>query len=87
MDRNQTIYRKPLHEQDLTGLSDLCANVARNVSADRKQGDMAHALRVEWVTLNFNGSLNGDRAEAENSLKKRMQEFLTEIPIWMLSGV
>jgi hypothetical protein len=86
MDRDN-IYRKPLHEQDLAGLAELCANVARNVSADSKQSDTAHALRVEWVQLSLKRSLDDDKTEAEASLKKRMQEFLSEVPTWMLSGV
>ena len=85
MDRN-TIYRKPLHEQDLTALAILCANVARNTSADRNQSDTAHTLRVEWVRLHFVRSLraetelSGDKAKAENSLKKRMAEFFSGCP-------
>jgi len=86
MDRNDNIYQRPLHEQDLTGLAELCANVARNTSANSKQSDMAHALRVEWVRLGINGTLDGGHTEAEKSLKKRMEEFLAEIPAWMLTG-
>lgn len=58
MTRDETIYRNPLHEQDLTVLADLCANVARNPVADRKQGDTAYALRVEWVKLRLGGCPN-----------------------------
>ena len=80
--------RKNLHEQDLTALAEMCANVARNTSANPKQSDTAHALRVEWVRLGLNRSLNdGDKTGAEESLKKRMLEFLGEVPTWMLSGL
>jgi hypothetical protein len=79
--------RKNLHEQDLKGLAEMCANVARNLSADHKQSDAAHALRVEWVRLGIDRSLSGDKTGAEESLKKRMAELLAEVPAWMLSGV
>jgi hypothetical protein len=85
MDRDN-IYRKPLHEQDLAGLAQLCGNVARHSSADYRQSQKAHALRVEWLRLGLDRSLNGDKTEAEASLKKRMQELLSEVPSWMLSG-
>ena len=49
MSHEDNIYPKELHEQDLTELAELCAKVARNVSADSKQSDTAHALRMEWV--------------------------------------
>ena len=81
------IYQKPLHELDLTGLAELCGNVARNASAERRQSDTAHALRVEWVTLNFDSLPHSDKTEAESVLKRRMIEFLAEVPSWMLSGV
>lgn len=81
------IYQKPLHELDLTGLAELCANVARNRSANPKQSDTAHALRVEWVTLHFDGLPHDDKSEAEVVLRRRMVEFLDEVPNWMLSGV
>ena len=87
MDRDGTIYRKPLPEQDLTGLAELCANVARNASADYRQSETAHALRVEWVRLGLDRSLNSDKREAEKSLKKRMGEFLAGVPSWMLKGL
>jgi hypothetical protein len=83
MTREDNIYRKNLLDQNLTALADMCANVARNVSADHKQSDMAHALRVEWVRLDR--SLNDrDKTGAEESLKKRIAEFLAEVPGWML---
>lgn len=85
MDR-EDIYGKNLHEQDLEGLADLCGNVANNRSADSTQGDTAHALRVEWVRLSLDGSPHHDKREADNSLKK-MAEFLTGVPAWMLSGL
>lgn len=86
MDRDY-VYRRPLHEQDLTGLAELCANVARNLSTDSKQSDTAHALHVEWVRLRLDTSLDGSRAAAEASLKLRMLEFLARVPAWILSGV
>jgi hypothetical protein len=86
MDREDSIYLKTPHELDLTGLAELCGNVARHSSADYRQSQTAHALRVEWLRLNL-GSLNGDRTEAENSLKKRMAEFLVGVPSWMLRGL
>ena len=86
MDRDDAIYRKPVHELHLTELAELCGNVARNLSANRNQTDIAHALRVEWVRLRINGTLDGDHTEAEKSLKKRVEEFLAEIPAWMLTG-
>jgi hypothetical protein len=86
MTRDDTIYRKPLHEQDLTGLAELCGNVARHSSLDYRQSQTAHALLVEWLRLSL-GPLNGDKTEAEESLKKRMQEFLAGVPSWKLSGV
>lgn len=82
----ENVYRQPLREQNLTGLADLCANVSRNHSADNTQWDTAHALRIEWFRLNIS-SLNRDTTEAEASLKKRMLEFLTGVPHWMLAGV
>jgi len=51
MDRKDSIYGKNLHELDLAGVAELCANVAANLSAEREQSDTAHALRVEWVRL------------------------------------
>lgn len=86
MDR-ENIYRKNLHEQDLEGLAELCANVARHSSADIKQSDTAHALRLEWVQLGLKHLLDHGTTEAERSLQKRMAEFLAEIPTWMLSGL
>ena len=86
MDEN--IYRKNVHELDLMSLAQLCANVARNLSANSKQSDTAHALRVEWVRLSLDHSLNRrNRTKAETSLKKCMAEFLAEVPNWMLTGV
>ncbi len=87
MDRDGTIYRKPLPEQDLTGLAELCGNVARTLSADYRQSEKAHALRVEWLRLSLDRSLNDDKTQAEKSLKERMQEFLAEVPSWMMRGL
>jgi hypothetical protein len=86
MDRD-SIYQKPLHEQDLAGLAELCTNVAHNLSANSKQSDTAHTLHVEWLRLRLDTSLDGARAEAENFLKKRMIEFLAEAPTWMSKGL
>jgi hypothetical protein len=44
-------------------------------------------LRMEWLRLGLDRSQNGDKTEAEASLKKRMQEFLSEVPTWMLKGL
>lgn len=85
MDRKDGIYRKTLHKQDLAGLAELCVNVANNRSGNPTQVDAAHALRVEWVRLDLNGSPH--KKEAETSLKKRMVEFLVGVPAWMLSGL
>ena len=65
MTREHNTYLCNLHELDLNELMELCANVARNRSADEKQSDMAHALRVEWVRLRV-GSLKGDKQQAED---------------------
>ena len=86
MDRDDNIYRKPLHDQDLTGLAEMCANVARNTSADFRQSNTAHALRVEWVRLGLDRLLDGGKTEVEISLKKRMTDFLAGVPSWMLTG-
>jgi hypothetical protein len=86
MDRDSSFYRKPLHEQDLTGLAELCLNVARHPSAKPEQWDMAYTLRVEWVRLFLGGSLDPGKTEPEKSLKKRMADFLAKVPSWMLSG-
>jgi hypothetical protein len=86
MDRD-AIYRKPLHELDLTGLAELCVNVARHSSADSKQSDTAHALHVEWIQLGLKHSLDHGHSEPEKSLRKRMIEFLAEVPTWMSKGL
>ena len=87
MDRKDGIYGKNLHELGLAGLAELCRNVAGNCSANQMQADTAHGLRVEWVRLGLDRSLNTDKTEAEASLKKRMMDFLNGIPAWMMSGV
>ena len=87
MDRDDSIYRRPLHELDLAGLAELCANVAHNLSANSKQSDTAHALRVEWVQLGLKHSLDHGHTEPEKSLRKRMIEFLAEVPTWMSKGL
>jgi hypothetical protein len=42
---------------------------------------------VEWIRLDIDRSLDGNKTEAEASLKKRMFEFLSGVPAWMLSGL
>jgi hypothetical protein len=86
MDRD-SIYQKPLHELDLTGLAELCTNVAHNLSANSEQSDTAHTLHVEWLRLRLDRSLDGARTQAEASLKNRMIEFLAEVPTWMSKGL
>jgi len=81
------IYLRNLREQDLTALAELCANVAHNPAAQRTQGDMAHLLRMEWVRLEIDGSLNGGMSEGEKSLQKRMTDFLAGVPDWMWAGL
>lgn len=39
------------------------------------------------VRLGLDRSLDGDKTEAEASLKKRMFEFLSGVTAWMLSGL
>jgi hypothetical protein len=86
VNRDDSIYRKDLHEQDLSGLAQLCANIASSRSATRPQSDRAHVLRVEWVR--FNGSPKNSKTEAEiESLKKRMLDFLAAVPAWMWAGL
>jgi hypothetical protein len=83
MDREDDIYQNNFREPGLSGLALLCANVAKHRSANRKQSDAAHALRVEWVRLDR--SPHDDKVEAEEeSLKKRMAEFLAGVPSWMM---
>jgi hypothetical protein len=85
MDRGDNTYRKNLHDPDLTRLAELCANVANN-SSDNKQSGTAYALRVEWVRLHLNRPPSDDKTGAEEeSLKKRMAEFLVGVPSWMVS--
>jgi hypothetical protein len=85
MDRKDGIYGKNLNELDLTGLTELCGNVAMNHSADHRQSDTAHRLRAEWVQLD--ARFLDDKTEAEASLRKRMREFLSGVPAWMMSGL
>jgi hypothetical protein len=82
LDRD-SIYQKPLHEQDLAGLAELCANVAINHSADSTQTDTAHALRLEWIRLRLDHATDGKN----EALRKRMLDFLSELPAWMMSGL
>jgi hypothetical protein len=84
MDRQDETYQNNFREQDLSGLALLCANVAKNRAADRKQSDAADALRLEWVRLDRSPH---DTVEAEEkALKKRMAEFLAEVPTRMMRG-
>ena len=83
MDRKDTIYGKNLSELDLTGLAELCGNVANNRSANQPQADTAHALRVEWVRLSIDHASDGKN----EALRKRMLEFLVRVPAWMMSGL
>jgi hypothetical protein len=46
MDREENIYRKNVHELDLTALAELCANVARNSSADYRQSHTHNRLKA-----------------------------------------
>jgi hypothetical protein len=85
MDLKDGIYGKNLHELDLASLAELCGNVANNHSADHGQSDTAHRLRAEWVQLYVR--FREDKTEAEASLRKRMQEFLSGVPAWMMSGI
>lgn len=85
MDREDDIYHNNFLEQNLSGLALLCANVAKKSSADRKQSDAAHTLWVEWVQLHSERTPHDGQVEAEEqSLKKRMAEFLAGVPPWMM---
>lgn len=81
------VYKKKLLEEDLAGLAGLCQNVAHNPSANREQSDTAHALRLEWGRHRRDSHQDGDKVEAEGSLKKRMLEFLVALPSWMSYGL
>lgn len=85
MDLKDGIYSRKLQEQDMAGLAEMCGNVARTRSADDRQSETAHKLRAEWVRVECRR--HDDRTESEKeSLKKRMVEFLSGVPEWMLSG-
>jgi hypothetical protein len=85
MDREDDIYPNNFLEQNLSGLALLCANVAKKSSADRKQSDAAHILWVEWLQLYRERTPRDSKVEAEEqSLKKRMAEFLAGVPPWMM---
>lgn len=86
MDRQDDIYQNNLREQDLSGLALLCANVAKNRSADPKQSDAADALRLEWVRLDGSAHDTVEAEAEEKALKKRMAEFLAEVPTRMMRG-
>jgi hypothetical protein len=85
VDRKDGIYGKNLHELDLVALAELCGNVAINRSANLTQSDTARRLRAEWVQLEVR--FRDYKIEAEASLKKRMLEFLSGVPAWMMSGL
>jgi hypothetical protein len=72
-----------LHELDLAHLAELCGDIAHNHSVTHQQWETALALCVEWVRLSLNREVNERRNE---SLKKRMVEFLSGVPTWMLPG-
>jgi hypothetical protein len=76
MDRDETIYQRPLHEQDLAGLVELCTNVARNLSANSRQSDTAHALRAEWLRLSLDHSLDGARISGSVLEKAHVRIFI-----------
>ena len=87
MDRQDESYPNNFREQDLSGLALLCANVAKNRSADRKQSDAAHTLWGDWVQLHSEPTPDDGQVEAEEaSLKKRMAEFLAKVPTRMMRG-
>ena len=78
--------RDGVSKKSLPELAEMCRHVARNHSSTYTQSDTAHRLRVTWVRLG-NGP-HDDKIEAEKeSLKKRMVEFLSGVPAWMMSGV
>lgn len=78
--------REGISKKSLSELAEMCRMVARNHSSTYTQSDRAHRLRVEWVQLGIGP--HNDKLEAEQeSLKKRMVEFLSGVPAWMLSGV
>lgn len=84
MDREDHIYQNHFLERTLSGLALLCANVAKKSSADRKQSDAAHTLWVEWVQLHSEPASHHSIEAEEESLKKRMAEFLAGIPPRMM---
>jgi hypothetical protein len=86
MDRQDESYPNNFREQDLSGLALLCANVAKNRSADRKQSDAADALRLEWVRLDRSPHDTVETEAEEKALKKRMAEFLAKVPTRMMRG-
>jgi hypothetical protein len=57
----------------------------RNHSANLIQSDTARRLRAEKVQLEVR--FRDDKTEAEESLKKRMLEFLVDVPGWMMTGL
>jgi len=84
MNREDDFCHNHFLERNVSGLALLCANVAKKCSADRKQSDAAHALWVEWVQLHSERTAQ-DNIEAEDeSLKKRMAEFLAGVPPLMM---
>ena len=86
MDRQDESYPNNFREQDLSGLALLCANVAKNRSADRKQSDAADALRLEWARLDRSPHDTVEAEAEEKALKKRMAEFLAEVPTRIMRG-
>jgi Tfp pilus assembly protein PilV len=76
------IYRKKISEVGLTGLAELCGNVAHNRAASRTQADTAYSLRAQWLLMSLDHATESDK----ESLKKRMADFLADIPAWMRNG-
>jgi hypothetical protein len=47
------------------------------------QSDTAHALRMQWIQICLDHASEADK----QALKKGMVDFLTDIPVWMRSGL
>jgi hypothetical protein len=77
------ICRKNICELDLVGLAELCRNVAGNCSASPTQADTAHGFRVQWIRMSLDHATEADK----RALKKRMADFLTDVPAWLRSGL
>jgi len=87
MDRKDSIYGKNLHELDLAGVAELCAKRCRqSFRRARAIGYGACAARGMGSARHRPPAGDGKK-EAEASLKKRMLEFLSGVPAWMLTGL